>query len=95
MSQVLIVAFELARPGQNSETLVARIKAYGQWARLGASTYLIQTQHLPVDVRAYLQEALFPNDKLYVSLVGYSAAWVGYPEAFSTWVRQRQGPSIR
>ncbi|HEY1810990.1 MAG TPA: hypothetical protein VGG74_01450 [Kofleriaceae bacterium] len=87
---VLLVAFELARPGRNSDAVIARIKEYGHWARVNASTYLVCTDRTSIQVRDWVLQAMTNKDKVYVTVVAHEAAWFGHPDLFSNWVRQHQ-----
>lgn len=90
MSQVLIISYDLINPGQNYQDLLARIKKYKNWARLGGSSYLIYTTATPVQVRDYLMKALDSNDKLFVGVAPAPSAWNGLPEEVSNWIHQHQ-----
>jgi hypothetical protein len=90
MSQMLIVSYDLANPGQNYENLVKKIKAYSAWARLGGSAYLIVTDATPVQVRDDLKQALDPNDKLFVGVAPPPSAWAGLPEEVAKWILENQ-----
>ena len=87
---VLIVYFELALLATNHGALLKAIKAYGTWARLGPSCYLIFTHHSPLDVREYLRQVLRASDKLYVGTATAPSAWLGMPDDVSEWIRSKQ-----
>lgn len=90
MAHMLIVSYDLMNPGQNYPMLLQRIKAYGQWARLGGSAYLIVTDSTPVQVRDYLVGALDANDALYVGMAPAPSAWQGLPDQVSNWIHANQ-----
>ena len=81
-----IISYDLHKPGQNYEELLKRIKSYPNWARLGGSAYVIQTENSHVQVRDYLNEVLDTNDKIFVGTVSAPAAWYGLGEEVSNWL---------
>lgn len=90
MSQVLIVTYELANPGQNQAHLIKLIKGYTSWARLGGDAYLILTDAAVSTVRDYLGSVMLPNDKLYVGVSPAPSAWMGMPEDVAKWIHANQ-----
>lgn len=87
---VLIVSYDLDKPGQRYDQLITRIKAYGSWAQLGGSAYLIVASATPQQVRDYLTQALDVNDKLYVGVAPAPSAWAGMPNEVSNWILANQ-----
>jgi hypothetical protein len=90
VSRVLIVSYDLVRPGQNYESLLRLIKSYSSWARLGGSAYLIFTDSPPVQVRDHLASVLDPNDRIFVGVAPAPSAWRGLPEDVSSWIQANQ-----
>jgi hypothetical protein len=90
MSQVLMISYDLVNPGQNYEKLIQRIKAYGTWARLGGSAYLISTAQTPTQVRDSLGQVLDTNDKLWVGVAPRPSAWKGLPNDVANWILTNQ-----
>lgn len=90
-ARVLVISFELVNPAFNGQALVARLKELGDWARLTGTSYLSYTVYDPKSVRDWLGNVLQENDKVYISLAGPVAAWRGFPEVISDWIRVRQG----
>lgn len=90
MNRVYIISYDLGNPGRNYEALLQRIQAYGAWARLGGSAYLILTNQTTAQVRDNLIQVMDGNDKIYVGLLGNSAAWAGLGEQVSNWIRNNQ-----
>lgn len=87
---VLIVTYDLSNPGQNYETLIKQIKAYGTWARIGFSCYLIKTDATVESVRDLLLKSLDRNDKIYVGMAPAPSAWFGLGEEVSKWIHTHQ-----
>lgn len=90
MNRVLVVSYDLVNPGRNYEALIKLIKAYGSWARLGGSAYLIFTDQTPVQVRDALVAVLDTNDKLFVGTAPAPSAWYGLPDDVSNWIHANQ-----
>ena len=86
----LIITFDLAFPAVNRERLAQKIRAHQNWARLGASAYLIKTGSTVLQVRDDLKNALKPGDKLFVGNCPIPSAWHGQPEDVSKWILQNQ-----
>ncbi len=84
---VFIVTYDLKEPGQRYDDLIAKIKNYGSWAKLGYSCFLISTNDTVVQVRDRLKEVLDANDKLYVGQASSPAAWSNLPEDVSNWIK--------
>lgn len=87
MKKVYIVSYDLKNPGQNYEKLLALIKSYGKWARLGGSAYLVVSTQTAVQIRDNLKLALDSNDQLFVGTLTLPAAWAGMPDEVSNWIR--------
>lgn len=90
MKKLYIVTYDLVTPGKNYESLINKIKSFNDWARLGSSSYLIFSDKNTTDIRDVLVEDLDVNDKLYVSLMGNSAAWRGLGDVVAKWIIERQ-----
>ena len=90
MSDVLIISYDLMAPGKNYEPLIQKIKAYGAWAKLSSSAYLVMTSDDPTRVRDTLVSVLDANDKIYVGKVVAPAAWRGLPDEVSKWIIANQ-----
>lgn len=85
---VYIVTYDLSKPGQNYERLVNLIKQESNWARLGGSSYLVTSRSSAVELRDKYKEALDANDKLYVGVASAPAAWTGYSNEVSEWIKE-------
>jgi len=89
-----LIVYELAQPAHNKEALIRKIKAYGTWARITDSSYLVATGTAgtadPVAVRNDLATVLIATDKLYVGVSNRPSAWKGLPEEVSKWILANQ-----
>jgi hypothetical protein len=57
------------------QELYDAIKAYGTWARVTESSWLIVTSKSSIDVRDHLLSFLHDQDRLFVLKSGVAAAW--------------------
>lgn len=83
---IYIVSYDLVEPGQNYDSLLSKIKEADSWARLGGSSYLIESTKSPKELRDEYKVILDSNDKLYVGRVVAPAAWTGMPKDVSEWI---------
>lgn len=90
MTQMVVVIFELAQPGQSSEKLTRLIKEQASWARISNNAYLLLTEKTPVNIRDALLSGLSIGDKIYVGMSPAPSAWYGLPEEVSKWVIANQ-----
>lgn len=86
---VFIISYDLCLPGQRYDDLIELIKKEGNWARLGGSAYLLESNKTAVEIRDLLKGALDCNDKLYVGKVTAPAAWSGMSEKVSEWIKNK------
>lgn len=85
----LLIGYDLNRPGQNYPELFDAIKALGTtwWHHLD-STWIVVANLTPVQVRDRLGRHLDAGDELLVMDVsGDAAAWKGFDERGSQWLR--------
>lgn len=87
--RTLLVGYDLNRPGQEYDSLIARIKQYPRWWHHLDSTWLINTDHSAVQVRDELKRFLDSGDELIVIDVSdRPAAWVGFSKRGADWLRE-------
>jgi hypothetical protein len=63
---ILLITYDLHKPGQDYTDLLAKIKSGGNWARLSESSYAVRTAYSPEQVYNQLKPYLDANDNLYV-----------------------------
>lgn len=83
---VYIVSYDLKEPTQRYDELVNAIKTYPDWACIGRSVYLIESNDTHVAIRDNLGRFVDGNDKLFVGHINAPAAWKGYSDTISEWV---------
>lgn len=82
-----MIGYDLNKPLQNYEGLISAIKTYGTWWHHLDSTWLIVTDDTATQVRNKLKPYLDANDELLVATVSAPAAWTGFNDKGSEWLK--------
>jgi hypothetical protein len=85
---IYIIIFELVSENQPNDEFVASIRSTKVWAKISGTTYLIKTNESATELRDRLKRFLNKNDKLFVSYVAPPAAWLGYSEEVTKWIKE-------
>lgn len=86
---VLLITYDLHRPGQAYDALIEYIKQHS-WVRLSESSYVIDTSSTPQAVRDRIRALTDSNDNLYV--IALSSSWSGWgPKDVNDWLSQHLG----
>ena len=81
---VLLVTYDLNKPGKDYNDLLKAIKNY-TWARLSESSYAIRTDHSSQQVFDKFKPYLDQNDNLYV--ISLKKPYAGFgPQEVNTWL---------
>src|SRR5437879_2887807 len=83
-----MVGYDLNRPGQDYKELIAALKLYSSWWHCLDSTWIIVTDHTAVQVRDHLSKFLDQNDEILVATIAARAAWRGFNEQCSSWLKK-------
>jgi len=88
---IYIVTYDLRKEksSESYEKLISLIKQDGVWACLGQSSYLIESNKSAVELRDSFNTALDNNDMLYVGTVSAPAAWHGYSQQVTDWIKAK------
>lgn len=84
---VLLVTYDLKKPGQNYSEFYKVIKNY-DWARLSESSYAINTYDSPDTVYAKLKPHMDSNDNVYIVTLVRPYSGFG-PEEVNKWLEAR------
>lgn len=84
-----IVAYDLIKQGQNYTCITKKLASYPTHWHMQGSVWIIETAQTAVQVRDHLHSCLDQNDKLFVARLEGEAAWIGYPESTSAWIKDR------
>lgn len=71
-----MISYDLNKPGQDYEELIAAIKDYGTWAKLLKSAWLIYTTSNSQGIYNNLSKYLDKNDTIFINLV--TSDYFGY-----------------
>ncbi len=83
---VLLVTYDLKKPGQDYSALLDEIKSYS-WARLSESSYAIKTTETPDTVFDKLRPHVDQNDYIYVITLNNPRRGYG-PEKVNEWLEE-------
>ena len=86
----MLIGYDLNKPetSEDYKKLIDAIKAEGAWWHNLDSTWLIKSTKTPVQMRDHLAQFLDKNDELLViDVSGDAAAWRGFSEAASNWIK--------
>ena len=88
---VYIVTYDLRKNStpEDYKKLINLIKEDGVWACLGESSYLVESDLSAVELRDKFKQALDGNDLLFVGKVTAPAAWRGYSEDVTNWIKNK------
>lgn len=82
-----IIGYDLNRPGQNYAELFKAIKTYPNWWHYLDSTWIIKTVDSAKEIRDNLRLHIDEGDELLVIRYQGDAAWAGFDEKASKWLR--------
>ena len=83
-----MIGYDLNRPGQDYSTLIDDIKSIGSpWWHHLESTWLVVTSKSEVQIRDQLKHRLDRNDELLVAKLSGDAAWIGFSDEGSKWLK--------
>lgn len=89
MEKTYIIGYDLMRPGQSYDSLFEAIKSYRTHWHMLDSTWLIRTARSAAEVRDHLMQHIDGNDKLIVARLSGEAAWYGFSDDGSNWLKQQ------
>lgn len=84
-----IVSYDLVQQGQNYTCIIKKLKEYGTHWHAQELVWLIETGELAIEIRDNLRKCLDENDKLLVARLEGEAAWYGYSDEISRWLKAR------
>jgi hypothetical protein len=83
-----VIGYDLLKPGQDYTSLFAAIKSVGSnWWHCLDSTWIAITNRTAMQVRDYLPPYMDANDELLVISCTSSAAWRGFDDQNSNWLK--------
>jgi len=82
-----MVAYDLSAEGQNYECLHKKLKSYGTHWHMQRSVWIVVADQTAAQIRDFLKSCLDNNDKLFVGRLTGEAAWIGYEDKVSKWIK--------
>lgn len=86
---VHIVTYDLMKQGQNYTCITKKLESYPTHWHAQGSVWFIETPQTASQVRDGLKACLDSNDKLIVARLSGEAAWAGYGDDVSRWLKAR------
>lgn len=84
----LLIGYDLNASGQDYDSLIEKIKSTGTWWHGLDSTWLVKSNLSATGMRDLLRGEIDTNDELLViNVTGDSAAWYGFSEEASEWLK--------
>ncbi|KYD03482.1 hypothetical protein [Heyndrickxia sporothermodurans] len=84
---VLLITYDLNKPGQNYEKLYETIKSFGPWAHYLESTWFVETNFTKTQVREKLKTVLDKNDHFFICTVKDYDGWAD--KKLWEWLKKR------
>lgn len=83
-----LVCYDLNRPGQDYAKLIEAIKSHSNWWHHLDSTWIIKTNRSAFEVCEHLKAYIDSTDELLVIEGTRDAAWIGFNEKGSSWLKE-------
>lgn len=89
MPHNVFISYDLYSPGQNYETVIARIKSLGGWAKVHKSFWYLSTNYSYEYVAKKIWEVMDSNDSLFVVDTNTNDAyWYNLTEEVSNYLKR-------
>lgn len=82
-----IVTYDLHTPGQKYTCLKEKLEAYGYYCHLQQSVWIVVSSNDSASIRDNLATCLDSNDSLFVAKLSGEAAWRGFSEDVTKWLK--------
>lgn len=82
-----IVVYDLHEEGQNYACLYKKLKLYPTHWHMQRSVWIIATTQSAAQIRDNLRPCLDSNDKLFVGALRGEAAWIGFTQKATQWLK--------
>lgn len=89
-----VVCYDLHTPGQKYECLAEKLESYSTHWRIQRSVWIIESESRAEHVRDNLLGCLDSDDKLIVARLSGEAAWYGYSDKGTNWLKSVLGRAI-
>lgn len=82
-----LISYDLRQPGRNYDELYEAIKAVGSWWSCLESVWIVKSEFSAIQIRDHLTPKIDRNDKLLIAELTGQAAWFGFNDQCSSWLR--------
>lgn len=82
-----LITYDLNKPGQDYQKLFDAIKKLGIWWHCLDSNWIVKSNQTSVQICDYLKSFIDSNDKLLVVRLSGEAAWTGFDNDCSEWLK--------
>lgn len=83
-----IIVYDLHKEGQNYDCLHEKLKKYTVNWHIQRSVWIVATDQKSKQIRDNLKSCLDSNDKLFVGKLNGEAAWHGYSQKVTDWLKK-------
>lgn len=84
----LLISYDLNRPHQDYPKLLDKLRSYGTYWHHLDSLWIIKTSESAKEMRDVLKAFIDSNDELLVvNITGDPAAWTGFSDRASKWLK--------
>jgi len=90
MKRCYVIVFKLKNPILNQQKLITGIHSAQLWAKIDENTFIISTVLTAEQIRDALLKLMYQGDKIYIGLLGNTAAWYGLEQKVADWIRTNQ-----
>lgn len=90
MANNLFISYDLYKPGQNYEAVIAEIKTLGGWAAVHKSLWYVNSTLTAPEALARVWAKMDANDKLIVvDASNNNASWRNLPNEVSSFIKEQ------
>lgn len=90
MANNLFISYDLYKPGQNYEAVIAEIKTLGLWAAVHKSLWYVNSTLTATEAQARVWAKMDANDKLIVvDATNNNASWRNLPDEVSNLIKDQ------
>lgn len=87
MANNLHISYDLHKPEKNYETVIAKIKTLGDWAKIHYSYWYVKSSFTATQARDTIWEVMDSDDSLYVvDATNHIASWKNLSDKVSSFV---------
>jgi len=83
-----IVTYDLHQTGQNYDCIKKKLESFPKCWHMQGSVWVVETNQTALHVRDSLNSCLDDNDNLLVARLSGEAAWQGFKDAGSKWLKK-------